>query len=96
MIKIITNRCSQCSGIMFGQLSNTGDYYCKCSYAEIEKPSYTAQDMEAFAEWTSKSKWFYDDDGKWYQEEARWVDNEPVGFSTLQLRELWEQERRAK
>lgn len=63
---------------------------------EVESKKYTAEDMEAFAEWSSKCKWFYDDDGKWYQEEAKWIDNEPVGFSTTQLRELWEQGRRAK
>ena len=55
--------------------------------AELDQKSYTPAEMEAFAEWSSKSKWFYDDDGKWYQEEEKWIDNEPVGFTTTQLRE---------
>lgn len=87
MFKIITNRCSQCSGIMFGQLSNTGDYYCKCSYAEIEKPSYTAQDMEAFAEWCALMEWIYDPTDKvWFQKYSTETK------TTAQLRKLWEQE----
>lgn len=65
----------------------------KVGFEEGAKNMYSEQDMEAFAEWTSKCKWFYDDDGKWYNEEAKWIDNEPVGFTTVKLREIWEKER---
>jgi hypothetical protein len=81
MIKIITNRCSQCSGIMFGQLSNTGDYYCKCSYAEIEKPSYTAQDMEAFAEFLIGRN-------------TEWITELEKNETAKTLIELWEKQRK--
>ena len=66
---------------MFGQLSNTGDYYCKCSYAEIEKPSYTAQDMEAFAEFLIGRN-------------TEWITELEKNETAKTLIELWEKQRK--
>jgi len=67
---------------------------CPSVWDALKRLTYTAEETQDFAEWSSKCKWFYDDDGKWYNEEAKWIDNEPVGFTTAQLRELWEKERK--
>jgi len=57
----------------------------------LEKPTYTAEDMEAFAEWCSVNKWNYDVVNK------EWVqygigENNDWFLSHIELRELWEQE----
>ena len=56
--------------------------------AELEKPTYTAQDMEAFAEWCSENGWSIS------IKKHRWVNDNGEGINTAQLREMWEQERR--
>ena len=58
--------------------------------AEVEKPTYTAQDMEAFAEWCSENGWSIS------IKKHRWVNDNGEGINTAQLREQWEQERREK
>ena len=58
---------------------------------ELEKPTYTAEDMEAFAEWTAIIQWIYDPTDKcWFQKHSTETK------TTTKLRELWEQERREK
>lgn len=52
---------------------------------------YTAEDMQDFAEWTAFMQWIYDPTDKtWFQKHSTETK------TTAQLRELWEQERRAK
>ena len=51
---------------------------------ELEKPTYTAEDMEDFAEWCANSPYAFLPDGKW----AIIYGNGIV--TTAQLRELWE------
>lgn len=56
--------------------------------AEVEKPKYMADDMEAFAEWTAFMQWIYDHTDKcWFQKHSRET------ITTAQLREIWEKER---
>ena len=57
---------------------------------ELEKPTYTAEDMEAFAEWCSENGWSIS------IKKHRWVNDNGEGINTAQLREMWEQERREK
>lgn len=57
----------------------------------LKERTYTAEDMEAFAEWTAFMQWIYDHTDKcWFQKHS----SETI--TTAQLRELWEQERREK
>lgn len=59
--------------------------------AEVEKPEYMADDMEAFAEWTAFMQWIYDHTDKcWFQKHS----SETI--TTAQLREMWENERRKR
>lgn len=54
---------------------------------ELEKPTYTAEDMEAFAEWCDKSLYAF------HHKSRIWVSY-GMGrrITTAQLRELWEVE----
>ena len=65
------------------------DYGRYCS-EEVEKHTYTAQDMEAFAEWCSENGWNIS------IKKHRWVNDNGEGIFTKQLCEMWEQERREK
>ena len=58
---------------------------------EPETPKYTAEDMEAFAEWTAIMQWIYDPTDKcWFQKHSTETK------ITIKLRKLWEQERRQR
>lgn len=58
---------------------------------ELEKPTYTAEDMNDFAEWTAFMQWIYDQTDKvWFQKHSSKTK------TTVQLREMWENERMAK
>lgn len=58
--------------------------------SEVETKNYTAEDMEAFAEWCSKNKWY-----AFGQEEHMWYNyTKQITKTTTQLRELWEKERK--
>ena len=52
---------------------------------------YTAEDMQDFAEWTAIMQWIYDPTDKcWFQKHSSETK------TTTQLREMWENERRAE
>jgi len=57
---------------------------------ELEKTTYTAQDMESFAEWVTENGWFYRSFFKVW--EKRGYENK----TTAQLREMWEIETAGK
>lgn len=59
--------------------------------AELEKPTYTAQDMEDFAEWCDDLSLYYHSavDNIWIK-----MGDEGERFTTAQLREIWEKERK--
>lgn len=57
---------------------------------EVEKPAYTAEETQDFAEWCSKNKWY-----AFGQEEHMWYNyTKQITKTTTQLRELWEKERK--
>ena len=56
----------------------------------LEKPTYTTEDMEAFAKWLSLKEYSYHPKAK------IWTYGMPNRKTTTQLREMWEQERRIK
>jgi hypothetical protein len=58
---------------------------------ELEKPTYSAQDMEAFAEWCDDLSLYYHSavDNIWIK-----MGDEGERFTTAQLLELWKQERK--
>lgn len=58
--------------------------------SEVEKPTYTVDDMEAFAEWCADSLYEYIGGNRWKSYDLNRI------ATTAQLREMWEQERRAK
>lgn len=61
----------------------------------FEKPTYTAEDMEAFAEWCSFKYEFNPFFNKWRKSDQtfkHFVDNIDNAPTTIQLREMWEQE----
>ena len=58
--------------------------------SEVEKPAYTAEETQDFAEWCSKNKWY-----AFGQEEHMWYNyTKQITKTTTQLRELWEQQRK--
>lgn len=57
---------------------------------EVEKPAYTAEDMQDFAEWCADSLYEYIGGNRWKSYDLNRI------ATTTQLRELWEKERRAK
>ena len=61
---------------------------CPSVWDALKRLTYTAQDMEAFAEWTAFMQWIYDPTDKcWFQKHSRET------IATAQLREIWEKER---
>ena len=56
----------------------------------LEKPTYTAEDMETFAEWLSLKEYSYHPKAK------IWTYGMPNRKTTEQLREQWENERGEK
>lgn len=54
-----------------------------------EQKTYTAEDMNDFAEWTAFMQWIYDPtDNGWFQKHSSETK------ITAQLREIWEQSRK--
>ena len=87
--------CQKCGS----ELINTEQYgwFCPDIACRIEgqnqhlnNTTYTAEDMESFAEWCSRKGWEY------HMFEDEWWNERDEIKTTAQLRELWEQERREK
>ena len=65
---------------------------CPAVWEALKRLTYTADETEAFAEWCSKNKWY-----AFGQEEHMWYNyTKQITKTTVQLREMWEQERRVK
>ena len=63
--------------------------------AELEKPTYTAEDMQGFAEWCNTKGWYYiSGDKKWFYEFTK--KDRSIGYkykSTTQLLKMWEEQK---
>lgn len=68
---------------------------CPSVWDALKRLTYTADDMEAFAEWCSFKYEFNPFFNKWRKSDQtfkHFVDNIDNAPTTIQLREMWEQE----
>lgn len=83
----LDNLCPICGGKKFGDLTSTGDFYCKC-VLYVDERKYSAQDMEDFAKWITEKAWPDERDGYWI------LSKTGEEITSADLREMWEQSRK--